>query len=113
MTSGEWDSDPDPDALSEGISSDDVSSDAISGDDASIDDVLVVDEVVTPEVTPSPDAVLPVWEPTGNADVDGALDSLHALADTDVTQHVGVFEEVESALRATLNGLVAEDEASG
>lgn len=113
MTSGEWDSDPDPDALSEGISSDDVSSDAISGDDASIDDVLVVDEVVVPEVTPSPDAVLPVWEPTGNADVDGALDSLHALADTDVTQHVSVFEEVESALRATLNGLVAEDEASG
>ena len=113
MTSGEWDSDPDPDALSEGISSDDVSSDAISGDDASVDDVLVVDEVVTPEVRPSPDAVLPVWEPTGNADVDGALDSLHALADTDVTQHVGVFEEVESALRATLNGLVAEDEASG
>ena len=113
MTSGEWDSDPDPDALSEGISSDDVSSDAISGDDASIDDVLVVDEVVTPEVRPSPDAVLPVWEPTGNADVDGALDSLHALADTDVTQHVSVFEEVESALRATLNGLVAEDAASG
>ena len=113
MTSGEWDSAPDPDALSEGISSDDVSSDAISGDDASVDDVLVVDEVVAPEVTPSPDAVLPVWEPTGNADVDGALDSLHALADTDVTQHVSVFEEVESALRATLNGLVAEDEASG
>ena len=113
MTSGEWDSDSDPDALSEGISIDDVSSDAISGEDASIDDVLVVDEVVTPEVRPSPDAVLPVWEPTGNADVDGALDSLHALADTDVTQHVSVFEEVESALRATLNGLVAEDEASG
>ena len=113
MTSGEWDSAPDPDALSEGISSDDVSSDAISGDDASVDDVLVVNEVVTPEVRPSPDAVLPVWEPTGNADVDGALDSLHALADTDVTQHVSVFEEVESALRATLNGLVAEDEASG
>ncbi|MBL6631060.1 MAG: hypothetical protein ISQ77_01230 [Candidatus Nanopelagicales bacterium] len=98
MTSGQWDSAPDQD-----VSSDDVSS----------DDVLVVDEVVAPEVTPSPDAVLPVWESTGNADVDGALESLHALADTDVTQHVGVFEEVESALRATLNGLVAEDEASG
>ncbi len=104
MTSGEWDSAPDQNASSEGISNDDVLSD---------DDVLVVDEVVTPEVTQPADAVLPVWEPTGNADVDGALDSLHALADTDVTQHVGVFEEVESALRATLNGLVAEDEASG
>lgn len=98
MTSGEWDSAPDQDVSGEGISS---------------DDVLVVDEAVASEVTPSPDAVLPVWEPTGNADVDGALDSLHALADTDVTQHVSVFEEVESALRATLNGLVAEDEASG
>lgn len=98
MTSGEWDSAPDQDVSGEGISS---------------DDVLVVDEAVAPEVTPSPDAVLPVWEPTGNADVDGALDSLHALADIDVTQHVSVFEEVESALRATVNGLVAEDEASG
>ena len=98
MTSGEWDSAPDQDVSGEGISS---------------DDVLVVDEAVASEVTPSPDAVLPVWEPTGNADVDGALDSLHALANTDVTQHVSVFEEVESALRATLNGLVAEDEASG
>ena len=103
MTSGQWDSAPDQDVSGESVSSDDVSS----------DDVLVVDEVVAPEVTPSPDAVLPVWESTGNADVDGALDSLHALADTNVTQHVGVFEEVESALRATLNGLVAEDEASG
>ncbi len=98
MTSGEWDSAPDQDVSGEGISS---------------DDVLVVDEAVASEETPSPDAVLPVWEPTGNANVDGALDSLHALADTDVTQHVSVFEEVESALRATLNGLVAEDEASG
>ena len=108
MTSGEWDSAPDQDASGEGVSGDDALTDALSDDD-----VLVVDEVVAPEVTPSPDAVLPVWEPTGNADVDGALDSLHALADTDVTQHVSVFEEVESALRATLNGLVAEDEASG
>ena len=108
MTSGEWDSAPDQDASGEGVSGNDALTDALSDDD-----VLVVDEVVAPEVTPSPDAVLPVWEPTGNADVDGALDSLHALADTDVTQHVGVFEEVESALRATLNGLVAEDETSG
>ena len=113
MTSGEWDSASDQDALSERVSSDDVSSDVVLSDDAPTDDVLVVDRVVAREVTPSPDAVLPVWEPTGNADVDGALDSLYALADTDVTQHVSVFEKVEGALRATLNGLVAEDEASG
>ena len=62
MTSGEWDPAPNQDGFGESISSDDVSSEAVSGDDVSIDDVLVVDEVVAPEVTPSPDAVLPVWE---------------------------------------------------
>ena len=109
MTTGEWYSASGENLSSMDISGEGTSSDVVSRDD----DVLVVDEVVAPEVTQSPDAVLPVWEPTGNANVDGALDSLHALADTDVTQHVGVFEEIESALRATLNGLVAEDEASG
>lgn len=109
MTTGEWDSASGETLSSMDISGEGTSSDVVSRDD----DVLVVDEVVAPEVTQSPDAVLPVWEPTGNADVDGALDSLHALADTDVRQHVGVFEEVESTIRATLNGLVAEDEASG
>ena len=118
MTTGEWDSASGEhlssmDISGEGTSSDVVSSDDVKSNDASTDDVLVVDEVVAPKVTQSRDAVLPVWEPTGNADVAAALDSLHALADTDVTQHVGVFEEVERALRATLNGLVAEDEASG
>ena len=109
MTTGEWYSASGETLSSMDISGEGTSSDVVSRDD----DVLVVDEVVAPEVTQSPDAVLPVWEPTGNADVDGALDSLHALADTDVRQHVGVFEEVESTIRATLNGLVAEDEASG
>ena len=109
MTTGDWYSASGETLSSMDISGEGTSSDVVSRDD----DVLVVDEVVAPEVTQSPDAVLPVWEPTGNADVDGALDSLHALADTDVRQHVGVFEEVESTIRATLNGLVAEDEASG
>ena len=109
MTTGEWYLASGENLSSMDISGEGTSSDVVSRDD----DVLVVDEVVAPEVTQSPDAVLPVWEPTGNADVDGALDSLHALADTDVRQHVGVFEEVESTIRATLNGLVAEDEASG
>ena len=109
MTTGEWYSASGETLSSMDISGEGTSSDVVSRDD----DVLVVDEVVAPEVTQSPDAVLPVWEPTGNADVDGALDALHALADTDVRQHVGVFEEVESTIRATLNGLVAEDEASG
>ena len=82
-----------------------VASDA---DEAAIDDtIMVLEDGSSPDL---PDAVLPVWEPTGNADVDAALEDLHALADTDVTEHAAVYERVQSSLRGTLDGLVAEDE---
>jgi len=77
-------------------------------DEAAIEDsIMVLEDGSSPDL---PDAVLPVWEPTGNADVDAALEDLHALADTDVTEHAAVYERVQSSLRGTLDGLVAEDE---
>lgn len=69
-------------------------------------EVLVLDEV------PDPDSVLPVWEPTGNATVDSALEQLDTLADADVGEHAATFERIEQSLRATLNGLAAEDESA-
>jgi len=69
------------------------------------DDVLVLQDA------PDPDSVLPVWEPTGNATVDATLEQLHSLADADVGEHAGTFERIEQSLRATLNGLAAEDES--
>lgn len=79
----------------------------VSGSDAGLEgaeEVFVLDEA------PDPDSVLPVWEPTGHADVDAALEQLHDLTGTDVAEHAAVFEQVEVALRATLDGLAAEDE---
>ena len=76
-----------------------------SNDASAQDDVLVLDEA------PDPDSVLPVWEPTGNATVDSALEKLDSLADVDVSEHAATFERIEQSLRATLNGLAAEDES--
>lgn len=70
------------------------------------DDVLVLQDA------PDPDSVLPVWEPTGNATVDATLEQLHGLADADVGEHAATFERIEQSLRATLNGLAAEDESA-
>ena len=68
------------------------------------DDVLVLDEV------PDPDAVLPVWEPTGNSAVDAALEELHAVAGAELGDHAQIYERVQQSLRATLDGLAAEDD---
>lgn len=68
------------------------------------DDVLVLDEA------PDPDAVLPVWEPTGNTNVDAALEELHAVAGAELGDHAQIYERVQQSLRATLDGLAAEDD---
>ena len=69
-----------------------------------VEDVLVLEEA------PDPDAVLPVWEPTGNAAVDAALEELHAVAGAELGDHAQVYERVQQSLRATLDGLAAEDD---
>lgn len=87
-----------------------VSGDDLEANDDSFDndteDVFVLDEA------PDPDSVLAVWEPTGHADVDAALEQLHELTNVELDQHAGVFERVEASLRQTLNGLAAEDESA-
>ena len=84
-----------------------VSGEVESGEDSLEEDIMVLEEGVSPDL---PDAVLPVWEPTGNPAVDAALEALHLLADTDVNEHAVVYEQVQASLRATLDELVAEDE---
>lgn len=64
------------------------------------DDVLLLDEA-------EPELVLAVWEPTGEPNVDAALDRLVDLDEDDVHQHAGVFEGIHAQLRATLSDLDA------
>ena len=51
------------------------------------------------------DAGLPELEPTGNAEVDVALDRLHELADRPVGSHPDVYEDVHRRLQVVLGGL--------
>ena len=84
--------------------------DSVDGVDESSEDQADEESVLVLEEASLPEAVLPVWEPTGNAAVDAALEDLHALADTDVNEHAAVYDKVQASLRATLDGLVSEDE---
>lgn len=64
--------------------------------------VMVLDEVDDPEL------VLPMWEPTGEPRVDGALDSLSILDSSEVSGHATVFAEVHGGLRQVLADLDAD-----
>ena len=64
------------------------------------DDVLLLEEV-------DAELVLPVWEPTGDAQVDAALDLLTTLDPDDVHQHAAVFDEIHQGLRGRLSDLDA------
>lgn len=58
------------------------------------DDVLVLDEFV-----------LPVWEPTGQPQVDAALERIAALDTDDLSTHAPVFDDVHRQLRQVLADL--------
>lgn len=93
-----------PDSVEAEVSTADIASP--TEDVSSTEDVLVLEEV------PDPDAVLPVWEPTGHPSVDAALEELHAVAGADLGDHAAIYERAQQSLRATLDGLAAEDESA-
>lgn len=51
--------------------------------------------------------VLPVWEPTGDAEVDAALDELTALDDLPSAEHARVFDAIHRRLHGRLSGLAS------
>jgi hypothetical protein len=64
-------------------------------DDDDADDVMLLAEVDTA-------LELPMWQATGEARVDAALDLLGTLDGDDVHQHAGVFTQIHEQLRGTL-----------
>lgn len=54
-----------------------------------------------------PELPLPVWEPTGDAAVDAALDELMRLDQMGTADHVEVYSAVHSALHRRLSELEA------
>lgn len=81
-----------------------VDSEEVDSEEA--EEILVLDEA------PDPQATLPVWEPTGNAPVDAALEELHAVAQSDLAEHAEIYERVQQSLRGTLDGLAADDDSA-
>lgn len=79
----------------------DVDDAVADGSDESVaEEVLVLQEV---------DAalMLPVWEPTGDPEVDAALDELGRLAELEPAQHAAVFDGLHRTLHARLSGLAS------
>jgi hypothetical protein len=62
------------------------------------DEVLLLQEVEA-------DLVLAVWEPTGDSQVDAALEQLATLDDLDTSEHISVFETVHRQLHQRLSDL--------
>jgi len=63
-----------------------------------------LDELMVLEVAPA-ELVLEVWEPTGDAVVDSALEDLRALDTAELSQHVQIFSSIHDQLRGRLTDL--------
>ncbi|GDX33129.1 hypothetical protein LBMAG15_20640 [Actinomycetes bacterium] len=70
----------------------------MSDEDLDIDEVLVLEEV-------SVELALAVWEPTGDAGIDAALDELTRLEDLPPGERLAVYESVHRQLHQRLADL--------
>ena len=62
-------------------------------------DLLVLDEMV------DADLVLPMWEATGNSEVDSALELIQAIDLEDIHSHHGILTQVHDRLRDVMVNL--------
>ncbi len=101
-------------------STDFVQGDYIEADgvDAALAEEIIRDEIEAEVVHDSIDSVmvlaehdnalvLPVWEPTGDIEVDTALEELATLDDLDIHEHSAVFSSVHGRLHQRLSDLSA------
>jgi hypothetical protein len=63
------------------------------------EDLLVLDEVVDSEL------VLPVWEATGNIEIDSALELIQAIDLEDIHSHQAILTQVHDRLRDVMVNL--------
>lgn len=70
---------------------------------ADLDEASVAESVLLLEDAPALE--LPVWEPTGDAEVDAALEQLRLLDDAELAEHVAVFTDVHAALHRRLSDI--------
>lgn len=64
-----------------------------------LSEVMVLEEIADPELT------LPVWEATGNAEIDSALELLQSLDPDSIHTHAEVLGEVHGRLHELMSQL--------
>jgi hypothetical protein len=64
-----------------------------------VEDLLVLDEMV------DSDLVLPMWEATGNSEVDSALELIQAIDLEEIHSHHGILTQVHDRLRDVMVNL--------
>ena len=57
------------------------------------DDILLLDEAIDSEL------VLPVWEATGNVEIDSALEKIQTIDLEDIHSHHGILTDVHDRLQ--------------
>jgi hypothetical protein len=57
------------------------------------DDILLLDEVIDSEL------ILPVWEATGNVEIDSALEKIQTIDLEDIHSHHGILTDVHDRLQ--------------
>ena len=67
-------------------------------DDDAVESIMVLEDAPA-------ELVLEVWEPTGDAVVDSALEDLRALESADLSDHVEIFGSIHDQLRGRLTDL--------
>jgi len=72
---------------------------ASEGRDLESQDLLVLDEMV------DADLVLPMWEATGNSEVDSALELIQGIDLEDIHSHHGILTQVHDRLRDVMVNL--------
>ncbi len=79
---------------------------ASSEEDSADDDIDLLETVMVLEEHDNA-LVLAVWEPTGDVDVDAALEELATLDDVEIHGHAAVFTSVHGRLHQRLSDLSA------
>lgn len=69
-----------------------------NGNTGDVEDLMVLEDAPV-------ELVLEVWEPTGDAIVDAALEDLRALDTAELAEHVEIFSSVQDQLRGRLTDL--------
>ncbi len=69
-----------------------------NGNPDDVEDLMVLEDAPV-------ELVLEVWEPTGDAVVDAALEDLRALDTDELAEHAEIFSSVQDQLRGRLTDL--------